>query len=89
MGAIFRAFATQRRGNQRKKVKVYDELVKMIKEAPATYYVALLGHVVKAAYEKDVFLKSGASTFVEAWERQNGRAAPTPQDGPENVRPTS
>ena len=53
----------------------YDTCVHIVNNLPKTWYPALLGLMVTAAYRSEVFVPGGASSFVEKTEQAMGRAA--------------
>lgn len=54
------------------KTKSWDDLETELKSLPATWYPQALCILVKASYEKDVFVKGGASNLVKHVEKEIG-----------------
>ena len=50
----------------------YEELRKELQNLPTTWYPVLIETMVKASYEKKVWVASGASTFIKAVEKKKG-----------------
>ena len=46
----------------------YDEIKKALGELPQTWYPALIQIMVLAAYEKNVFVRGGASAYIQKIE---------------------
>ena len=50
----------------------YNELRQELKELPMTWYPDLITAMIEASYEKKVFIKGKASTFVRNIEKRIG-----------------